>query len=238
YYILIATRYIVRWSLVMRKRLFLLSVLIIMMSAPVIAPNGGGNGGVGAHLWLFPDGGTYVASSLDDWLNESWTIGFGPFDLNVSNQDKEETVNELYIITAINKATGITVELNGMELSNWIAADGSKPSVPTNPPYEYPPHGIYQTGTYYNITRFSVNLQPKSNITLQVFTDGPSGAKVHFDAVGANYSNAPILFVPPSHDATSYGNGNHSVPEFPVIALPVAMLLGIIFYILWKRGKV
>ena len=62
-------------------------------------------------------------------------------------------------------------------------------------------------------------------------TPTASEVKVHFDAVGADIANYAIAFVPPSHDVTYY------VPEFTTIAIPVATILGLLFFFNHRKRR-
>ncbi len=195
-------------------------------------------GGVTGQLWLEPIGSTYINNHPDDWLSESWTIGFGSFKLNITNHDQHDAIYTLYIITAVNTdpaSTSINVKVNNVQINNWKpASTGGKIVVPTTDLFEYPPHGIYQDGTWYSITQIQIpgGLPSDTNITIPVETSGDSNVKIHFDGVGADNSNKALVFVPPSHDVTSF------IPEFPTIILPVAAALGImLLFQKRKKGK-
>jgi hypothetical protein len=54
---------------------------------------------------------------------------------------------------------------------------------------------------------------------------------VHFDAVGVDSNYKAIAFVPPSHDVT------HQVPEFTTIAIPVASILGLLFFFNHRKRR-
>lgn len=191
---------------------------------------------VTGQLWLQPFGGSYVDSHPDSWLEESWTIGNGNFDLNITNHHQQKTLSFIYIITAVNAdPAGLIVNVNNIQINDWTPAiTGTKITVPTSDNFEYPPHGIYQTGTYYNITKIMIpgGLAPNNNMTIPIYTSPQSSnVKIHFDGVGADDSNEAVVFVPPSHDATS------QIPEFPTIALPVAAIIGLVFFFQFRRKK-
>ncbi len=181
---------------------------------------------VTGQLWLEPIGGTYTSEHPDSWLKESWVIGYGEFILNITNHHQHETIEYLYILTAINSdPSNVSVRVNNVLIQDWKKASG-KPEVPTNPEFEYPPHGIYNDEAWYNITKFAITIPSNGNITIPINTSGPG--KIHFDAVGADVSNQAIVFVPPSHDVTS-------IPEFPIVILPVASIL--VIMLLLKGGR-
>ena len=84
-------------------------------------------------------------------------------------------------------------------------------------------------------------LNPGGNITLPVSINTLNPIKVHFDAVGANGENAPIVRNPFSHDCTATPPGNdyppeEEIPEFSTIAIPSAMILGLVFLMQRKRN--
>lgn len=195
------------------KKILLLQLLgiVVVLLLPRYA-----SAGVTGQLWLEPINAAYTSEHPDSWLEESWVIGYGQFTLNITNHHQHETIYNLYILTAINTdPSSVSVSVNNMLIQDWIEASG-KPEVPTDPVFEYPLHGIYTNGTWYNITRFSITIPSNGNITIPINTSG--SGKIHFDAVGADDDNKAIVFVPPSHDVTS-------IPEFPTIVLPIRFLL-------------
>lgn len=193
-------------------------------------------GGVNGNLYLIPIDGTYYTG--DSWDEETYVTGFGDFDLIVINHPPQDDkiVHILYLLTAVNmdphENPSLSVKINGAPITDWIPADGSKPEFPTEPSYKYPTT-IYQSGTWYNITRIDLDnpLESGENMTIPIYTNGSSNAKIHFDGAGADEHNKAILTVPSSHDAMS------QVPEFSTIALPIAAILGIMFILQSRRRK-
>lgn len=212
-------------------------IFIALLCTMLIIPTS--LGGVTGQLWLEAIDGTYIEDHADSWIEETSIIGQGPFYLNITNHHQSKSICFIYLLTAVNSNpdTTISVKVNGIDISvnDWTpAVDGVKPEVLTNPSFYYPAHGIYQNGTWYNITIIDLSGTPlgsdeSTNVSV-VTSGGYDTTKIHFDAVGANCDHEPIVFVPPSHDVTSL------IPEFPTIALPIAAILGLMF-ILQSRNR-
>ena len=209
---------------------------LVVLSIMILIPTSMG-GGVNGNLYLIPIDGTYTIDG--SWDDETYVTGLGYFDLNVSNHapQDDKIVHILYILTAVNMNSSenptLNVKINGTAIIDWTAADGNnKPTFPTIDEYQYP-MTIYKPGTWYNITTIYLNppLGPRENMTIPIFTAGPSDVKIHFDGAGADEDNVAILTVPSSHDAMSY------IPEFSTIALPIAAILGIMFILQSRRRK-
>jgi hypothetical protein len=213
-------------------RITFLAILCIMVLIPTSM------GGVNGNLYLIPIDGTYNIG--DSWDDETYVTNFGDFYLNVSNHAPQisKSVYFLYILTAVNMDpdpanSSVVVTINGTPITSWTAANSSKPTFPTTDQYQYPTT-IYKSGTWYNITTINLSdnpLRPGENMTIPIYTDGPSDAKIHFDGAGADEKNKAILTVPSSHDAMS------QIPEFPTIALPIAAILGLMFILHSRRRK-
>lgn len=232
----------------------LISLLLISVSGSAIAKQDTATG-VQNHLWLEAIGGTYIGVDPDPWLTESSTTSASNFDLRItyhdpsSNNDNDESVGILYLLVATNRPLtgGESIMVEGTELTGWtlLTDQQTQPTVTSDPEYKVSPHGVFQEGkgVYYKIIEVLDGdiLIPGGNITLPVSINTLSPIKVHFDAVGANEENVPIVTNPFSHDCTATPPGNdlppnEEIPEFPTIAIPAAMILGLVFLMQRKRN--
>ncbi|WP_456487173.1 choice-of-anchor N protein [Candidatus Alkanophaga liquidiphilum] len=218
-----------------------LAVLLLLISA-VPCVMAGGNGG---KLWLEPSPSTYVDDSDDAWLHESYVTTATFFDLNITNHNAGD-ICHLYLLVAVDRdpAGNVTVKVDGSTVGPY---DGTiKPNnkalvEETDPDYEYPGHGVYIYGSSVHFAVVEIKIPDDGKlikgetITVPVEIIPTSTVKVHFDAVGANDSNAPIAFVPPSHDATY--TTSEFIPEFATIAIPFAATIGLFIFFNRKRKQ-
>ena len=230
----------------------ILAVLLVLMSiTPVIAIPG--------QLRLSTTAGTYVDYSEDAWLHESWVTSDTSFPLNITNHNGQD-IHHLYLLVALDRdpAGNVTVEVDNNQVYPPYSGYGTilnngKAEVPNatvnGKPYEYPGHGIYNSDnasvdTHFKVVEVSIQyrddngnniLEVGETITVPVeitlLTSPSVPLKVHFDAVGADSFNNAIAFVPPSSDVT------HQVPEFSTIAIPVAAILGLMFFFNYRKRR-
>ncbi len=210
--------------------------LLVVMSAPTA---------VAGSIWLetIPEG-TYVNSSEDAWLVESWVTTETSFDLQIYNHNVDE-IPKLYLLVAVDRepTDNVTVNVSGVVVSpydgvittnnNALVTEVQKPN--KIEPYEYPGHGVYNYGsdTHFEVVAITIPdgiLERGETISVPiVITPLVSAVKVHFDAVGADDNDVAIAFVPNSHDVT------YQIPEFATIAIPAIALLGL--FALYRRKQ-
>ncbi len=215
--------------------------LLVVMSAPTAMALSG-------KLWLEPvPAGTYVNSSEDAWLVESWVTTETSFDLQIYNHNVDE-IPKLYLLVAVDRepTDNVTVRVDGAVVSpyngvittnnNALVTEVRKPN--KDEPYEYPGHGIYNYGsdTHFEVVAIAIPyggiLEKGGTMSVPVeITPLTSTVKVHFNAVGADNNGVAIAFVPPSHDVT------YQIPEFTTIAIPIVALLGLFAFYRRKQKK-
>ena len=219
--------------------------LLVLGSVGVLA----GPGGVQDHLNLTAVGGTYVYNDDDPWLTDSSVTTDLDFNLDITNNHPQKDVYRLYLVVAVNRSllSGESVIVDGAELTNWTLVTDNKvqPSVPTDPVYnDFPNMGIYQEnkGVYYDVIEITIpgdgylyhksGGSPGETISIPISINPSGPIKVHFDAVGADINNKAIVQNSRSSDVTHYSE----VPEFTTIAIPVTMILGLVFF-MQRRKK-
>lgn len=211
----------------------LLAVMLVLIATTPVAM------AIPGQLRLDAISGTPVGEYGDAWLSEGTIIDDTQFDLTITNYNGAD-IHHLYLLVAVDRDPEgiVTVVVDDISISSFsddnITKSGKALVTETEPDYEYPGHGIYNTGnTHFEVVEITIEgdddhdsiLENGETITVHVEIDiTPNNAvKVHFDAVGADSDNHPIAFVPPSHDVTH-------VPEFTTIAIPVAAILGLFFF--------
>ncbi|MFZ2070423.1 MAG: choice-of-anchor N protein [Halobacteriota archaeon] len=220
---------------------FFAAILMLMSTIPGGMANGNG---IPAQLRLEAIPGTYVESSEDAWLNESYVTTNTSFDLNITyNQSQKGNISYLYLLVAVNMTPSgnVTVNVSGNTVGPYDGVIKNNKALvnDTEPDYEYPGHGIYKNGSstcfeVVNITSLipGGTLVGDETMTVHIDINPINPVKVHFDAVGADSNKAPIAFVPPSHDVTY-----DYVPEFTTIAIPVAAVLGLLFFFNHRKKR-
>jgi hypothetical protein len=221
-----------------RKIIMMMVVLalLVVMSAPTAMA-------VSGKLWLEPvPAGTYVNSSEDAWLEDSWVTTDTSFDLQIHNHNADD-IYSLYLLVAVDRVPtdNVTVSVNGSVVSTYdgVITTNNNALVPeTDPDYEYPGHGVYKYGsdTHFEVVAVTIPddgiLGKGENMSVPIeITPLVSTVKVHFDAVGANATNKAIAFAPPSHDVT------YAIPEFATIAIPAIAILGLFAFYRRKQKK-
>ena len=211
-----------------------LALLVVMFTPTAMALSG--------KLWLntVPPG-TYVGPSEDAWREDTLITGDTSFDLEIYNHNSAD-IYYLYLLVAVDRdpAGNVTVNVSDSIVSPYdgvITTNNNALVTETNPPYEYPGHGIYVHGsaTHFEVVTLTIpddgKFEHGETISVPIeITPLVSGVRVHFDAVGANIGGEAIAFVPPSHDVTH-------VPEFATIAIPVVALLGLVAFYRRKQKK-
>ena len=216
--------------------LMMVMVLLVIMSASTAVA-------VSGKLWLEPaPAGTYVGSSEDAWLEDSWVTTDTSFDLQIYNHNAAN-ISKLYLLVAVDRdpAGNVTVNVSGITVSPYdgnITSSNKALVVETDPDYEYPGHGVYKYGgdTHFEVVNITIPgngiLEKGENMSMPIeITPLVSAVKVHFDAVGADGNDTAIAFVPPSHDVT------YQIPEFATIAIPAIALLGLFAFYRRKQKK-
>jgi hypothetical protein len=218
---------------------FLAVMLVLMSTTPVAMA-------IPGQLRLSTVDGSYVDSSEDAWLHESYVTTATSFDLDITNHNGAD-IYHLYLLVAVDRDpdNNVTVEVDnnpvyppysgyGTILGNGKAEVPQAIVPPHGTPYEYPGHGIYnsnEVNTHFKVVELTIPSDGKLvagetisvPVEITLLTSPTVPVRVHFDAVGADNNNYAIAFVPPSEDVT------HQVPEFTTIAIPVASILGLLF---------
>ena len=219
---------------------FLAVMLVLMSTLPVILAQPNEETTAGLRLQAVP--GTYVEASDDEWLKESWVTTATSFDLNITNHNSDD-IHFLYLLVAVDRdpAGNVTVNISGntVGLYNGVILSNGKALVEnTTPSFEYP--GIYANksiDTHFAVVNITSSipdgiLARDENMTVPVEINPITGAvMVHIDAVGASNTHHPISWVPPSKDVT------YNVPEFTTIAIPVAAILGLLFFFNYRKRR-
>ena len=228
-----------------------LAVMLVLMSTTPVAM------AIPGQLRLSTLEGSYVESSPDAWLHESWVTTATSFNLDITNHNGGD-IYHLYLLVAVDRdpEDNVTVEVDnnpvyppysgyGTILNNGKAEVPQAIVPPHNNPYEYPGHGIYNNesvDTHFKVVEILLTdkyfgdgdsyLEAGETITVPVEITllTTEWVKVHFDAVGADSSYTAIAFVPPSEDVTY-------VPEFTTIAIPVAAILGLLFFFNHRKRR-
>ena len=213
---------------------FFAAILMLMAVIPVAMA-------IPGKLWLEPVG-TYVGEVENPWFCESWVTDDPEYDLTIYYHHGAD-ICFLYLLVAVdrNPAGNVAVKVNGNTVGPYDGniRDNNKAWIDeTVPPYEYPGHGIYQEGTYFEVVNITGQipdngiLEKGESITVHVeIIPTANEVKVHFDAVGADCSGEAIAFVPPSHDVT------YHVPEFSTIAIPIASILGLLLFFNHRKRR-
>ncbi|MDD5616278.1 MAG: PEF-CTERM sorting domain-containing protein [Candidatus Methanoperedens sp.] len=212
----------------MRNKIIRIMVMFVVMATMT------GNalaGGVEAHLWLndinsFPDNpGGYTTSSSD-------------FDIYIANQDNTGAADIKLIISIPGSTQGtlpshiITITKNGIPTSisgsDWIWGTPSATKV-GGQAYNMPPSGTFPSYyAYYDMGPIGAKDSLNALITAHVNING--APPVRFDAWGFNSDNRIILNDPFSHNLTY-------VPEFATVAIPIAAVLGLVFFFQHRKKK-
>lgn len=184
---------------------------------------GAGNG-VPAHIWLndaneFPESsGGYVATENQFSLyikNDATQIGANNIRLYVtllpSGQKADTSSQKVFI--------------NNVEITNWKYGRPCESRTNDNKDCMEPTSNYDTLYGFYNLGPLS----SKNTITADVKITG--GPKVIFDAWGLNAEGKLILKDPLSHHLT------YDIPEFPTVALPIAAVIGLIFFFQHKKRK-
>jgi len=214
-----------------------LAIMLVLMSTTPVAM------AIPGQLRLFTIDGSYVYSSEDAWLHESYVTEEESFDLDITNHNGAD-IYHLYLLVAVDRdpAGGVTITVSGNTVSPYdgIITDNNNALVTeTNPDYEYPGHGVFKYGSNVHFEVVDITIPDDGKLVADETISVPveitllttEWVKVHFDAVGANKDNKAIAFVPPSEDVT------YQVPEFTTIAIPVASILGLLFLFNHRKHK-
>ncbi len=234
----------------MRKKiaiLIALSTLVLISITPFVMA-------IPGQLRLSTLEGTYVDYSEDAWIHESYVTSDTSFYLNIANHNGAG-VYYLYLLVAVdrNPNGNVTVKVDNKDVyppyeDYGTILNNGKAEVPqatvNGNPFEYPGGGIYNSGsvdTYFKVVEIEINgrdndandiLEDGETISVPVeITPLTERVKVHFDAVGADTTGEAITFVPHSHDVT------YDVPEFATIAIPVAAILGLLFFFNHRKKR-
>lgn len=195
-----------------------IAVLVVLILSVCMLTNVSAKG-VQAHLWLSIKEGQYLNENPDPWISESYVTTLSNFTLKIENHAPHTNSYTTKLIIAVDSMpVGFSVKVDGNEVTGFTQG---------TPNYQgFGSHGVYPTYyTEYEIGGINAGDNKTVNINIT-----PSSLKVHFDAVGFDSDGDLILKNPFSHDATH-------VPEFPTIAIPALISLGIIFLIFRKRRK-
>ena len=217
---------------------FFAAILMLMSVIPVAMAATSGK------LWLEPvSSGTYIDDSEDAWFIESYVTTDTKFDLTIFYHHGAD-IHYLYLLVAVdtNPEGNVNVYVDGEIVDNpydgVITNNNNALIIETEPDYQYPGHGIYKYGssTHFKVVRIDIPgdgiLKKEETVTVHVEIEPiTSLVKVHFDAVGADSDYRAIAFVPPSHDVT------HQVPEFSTIAIPIASILGLLFFFNYRKRR-
>ncbi|KAF5433441.1 hypothetical protein C5S39_01655, partial [Candidatus Methanophagaceae archaeon] len=192
--------------------------------------------------------GTYMEECGDDWFSETNVTTDTSFKLDIyyHNAGSAGSIHYLYLLVAVdrNPEGNVTVNVSGETVwpYNGTITENNKALVnETADNYEYP-HGIYKYGssTHFQVVNITNQipgdgvLEEGENITVDVditLDTSTSAVKVHFAAVGADEDNRANAKVPPSHDVM------YQVPEFATIAIPVAAILGLLFFFNHRKKR-
>ncbi len=222
-----------------RLIVFLAVMLVLVSITPVAVAIAG--------LWLdtIPPS-PYVGPSGDAWLTDSNVTADKSFDLTLYNHNGGN-ISYLYLLVAVNKvpAGNVTVKVNNTEVNPYDGVITSKRALvsETADDYEFAPHGIYNYyDVHFNVTTIPIEGNPGDTNDDGIFGEGETlsvpieilpttPTKVHFDVVGADSDNYAIACNPGSHDVT------YNVPEFATIAIPVAMILGLLFFFNHRKKR-
>jgi hypothetical protein len=211
-------------------------VILVLMSLTSIAM------AIPGQLRLNADTGTYVDDNEDAWWSESLVTNVTSFNLTIKNHNGG-ALYYLYLLVAVdrNPTGNVTISVNGTPVSayNGVITSNNKALVTeADPDYEYPGHGIYSYGSTVQFAVIEISLIPVGGvltagetITVPIVITPTNSVKVHFDAVGADLSNEAIAFVPPSEDVT------YETPEFASIVIPVASLLGLLYFFNHRKRR-
>jgi len=233
----------------MRKKIkgayfIVLFAAIIMLMSTI--PSGMADGG---KIWLEPiPPGTYEEECDDDWFSQTNVTTDTSFELEIyyHNAGNSGSIYNLYLLVAVDRKPegNVTVNVSGETVGpyNGVITGNHKALVSeTADNYEYP-HGIYKQGssTHFQVVNITDQipgdgiLEEGENITVDIditLDASTSEVKVHFTAVGANFYNEANAKVPPSHDVM------YQVPEFATIAIPVAAVLGLLFFFNHRKKR-
>ena len=216
---------------------FFAAILMLMSVIPVAMA-------IPGKLWLEPAlPGPYAGGSEDAWLSESYVTTDTQFDLQITYHNGQEDIYHLYLLVAVdrNPAGNVIVTVDGTPVGPYdgvITNNNNALITETIPDYQYPGHGIYKydSSTHFEVVEITIpgddTLKKGETITVHVeIVPIASEVKVHFNAVGADSTGEAIAFVPPSHDVT------YQVPEFSTIAIPIASILGLLFFFNYRKRR-
>lgn len=215
----------------MRSAALFVVILVLMSLTPIAMA-------IPGQLRLYEDTGTYVDDGGDAWLTESYVTSETSFNLTITNH-KDDDIYYLYLLVAVDRdPTGnVTISINGTTAYSGVITSNNKALViETEPDYQYPGHGIYiyDSSVKFAVIAISIPggvLAAGNTITVPIVINPINPVKVHFDAVGADRDGKAIAFVQPSEDAT------YETPEFASIVIPVASLLGLLFFFNYRKRR-
>ncbi|MDY6966299.1 MAG: PEF-CTERM sorting domain-containing protein [Halobacteriota archaeon] len=227
------------------KKLCYYISLMLCTSLLLVGPTSALAGGVQGHLWLEAIGGVYVENHSDSWLVDSSVTSATDFNLNVTNRHKHEDLYHLYLIVAVDRKPegNMTIKVNGTELTDWTLVTDQQ-NQPKVAGFNYPPHGIFleNSDVWFNVTEIGIlggvlNSYNSMVVPINITLIGAQ-VKVHFDAVGTDSGDNAVVFVPPSHDVTyQTPEPPEEIPEFPTVAIPAAMIIGLVFVMQRRKGR-
>ena len=174
------------------KKLLTTLILIGMLAFPSLAF-------AQAKIWLTADGASYVDLNSDPWLNQTWVIGSGDFELEIINTSTQDPIYDIMLVLSIpynSPDTGWSFTLGG-ETFNYsdFDQDGLHPIIA--------PHGIFANVDGAKWTEYEVGNIGISDSTKLAFSGtAPDGAYIHFDAFGNNAAGEPVFHNPYSKDFT------------------------------------
>lgn len=191
-----------------------------------------------AQLNLTVSDGTWVTGEGDPWFASTTETTSDSFTLSITNkQDKSAAYLHLLVASNI---------IDDGNFSISMSIDGAEVVIPEqvfipnkilalnyyNPYYiQIGNDGIYPI--YYqdvNLSRGIGGLETVNVIVVITLGDLSEDLKIHFDAVGVDDDEMPVLKAANAHDVT-YRCAAAPIPEFPTIALPVLSILGLMFII-------
>ncbi len=238
------------------KKLIIAFTFFLLASGIAAAGSGSGL----KQMWLTDDRGTIIGSNADPWLADSVLVSESPFTLDISNHLPTESIDGTYLIITASrdpKGTGgiqvtigpahysgssdNTIEQHLILDTEWQQVSGNNGV--TYKGYNTAPHGILTEGTWYSIQQIDSigngkyllpDLSNNLYVDIAITSSNPSD-RIHIDSVGTHMvgpDEVGFTGNPYSHDLTW-----QQIPEFPTIALPIAAVIGLVFFFQQRKNK-
>jgi len=199
------------------------------------------------HLWIYNDINQYDSETKAEWLHKSYIYGLGisqtdlsdSYDVIVENTNNNKDAYDVKLEVWVRDNSSInTLQIsNSTYTATYNSTDfieGYHPAGQSNSEN----HGYYVT---YDLGDISAQSTVSCQISISFNNYPGDDFQMHYHAEGMKCNkkgnNCNSIKTPHSHDLTAYIPTSTVIPEFPTIAIPALISLGIIFLMFHRRIK-